>query len=82
MNVKLEEVNGQVWLPVPASICASAGLVPGQTVSVAVRDGVLLVDPRPRYDLAELVAQCDPAAPRAPEQNAWLNIKPIGLEVR
>jgi hypothetical protein len=36
---------------------------------------------RPRYKLADLLAQCDPNAPRNPECEEWLNAPSVGLEI-
>lgn len=33
-----------------------------------------------RYDLAELIAQCDPNAPLSAEDRAWLDAPAIGRE--
>jgi len=35
---------------------------------------------RPRHTLDELLAQCDPTAPRTPEEQEWLDLKPVGRE--
>ena len=34
----------------------------------------------PRYTLEELLAQCDPKAPRTEEEQAWLDARPVGRE--
>lgn len=36
---------------------------------------------KPRYKLAELLAQCDENAPLSEEDRAWLDDPPIGREV-
>jgi antitoxin ChpS len=36
---------------------------------------------RLRYTLDELLAQCDPKAPRARKDQEWLDSKPIGGEL-
>lgn len=35
---------------------------------------------RPRYTQAELLAQCEPNAPRSEEEQAWLDARPVGRE--
>lgn len=35
---------------------------------------------RPRYTLQELLAQCDPNAPRTAEEQEWLDAPPVGCE--
>ena len=42
-----------------------------------------LEEPQPRkgrYQLADLVAQCDPRAPLSEEDKAWLNAPDVGRE--
>jgi antitoxin ChpS len=36
---------------------------------------------RPRYTLDELLAQCNPKAPRRREEREWLDAKPVGGEL-
>jgi mRNA interferase ChpB len=35
---------------------------------------------RSRYDLSDLVAQCDPSAPLSAEDRTWLDLPPVGRE--
>jgi len=48
-----------------------------------VQSGRLVVEPqqRPRYTLDELLAQCNPKAPRGKEEREWLVDKPAGGEL-
>ncbi|MGC9946429.1 MAG: antitoxin [Bryobacteraceae bacterium] len=52
-------------------------------VGIAIESGPLVVEPRQRsrYTLDELLAQCDPKAPRAAEEREWLSSKPVGGEI-
>jgi antitoxin ChpS len=52
-------------------------------VGIAIKNGRLIVEPRPRrrYTLDELLAQCDPKAPRATEAQEWLDSKLAGGEL-
>ena len=36
---------------------------------------------KPRYTLAELLAECDPKAPPTDEDRVWLNSTPAGREL-
>ena len=58
-------------------------LRPGAKVGLAVQNGRLVVEPRqrPRYTLDELLAQCNPKAPRSNEDREWLDDKPVGGEL-
>lgn len=82
MKVTLVEVDGQLMLPVPNALAAANELVAGKTVSLALKKKrALEIDTQPRYVLAEMLAQYNPDTPRSPEEEAWLNIKPVGREV-
>jgi len=55
----------------------------GATVGLAVNDGSLMVtpNPRPRYTLDELLAQCDASAEISTDDREWLNACPVGKEL-
>jgi antitoxin ChpS len=42
---------------------------------------VVMPQQRPRYTLDELVAQCNPKAPRSREEVEWFDAKPVGGEL-
>jgi len=86
-TTNLRKVGGSVMLAVPPALLNILQLEPGAKVGVAVESGRLIVEarPRPRYTLAELLAQCDPKA-RGPKQRSkrdreWLRSKPVGREL-
>ncbi len=60
----LPKVGGSVMMAVPPAILELLDLKVGAPVGIDVEAGRLTVQPRPRphYSLAELLAQCDPAA--------------------
>ncbi len=75
-------------LAVPPALLDILHLQPGATVGIAVERGRIVVEPRQRrrYALKELLAKCDPKAPRArgkskKEQQEWLDSKPVGGEI-
>ncbi|HCC56247.1 MAG TPA: antitoxin [Solibacterales bacterium] len=79
----LRKVGGSVMLAVPPALLDILHLQPGAKVGIAVESGRLIVEPQPRhrYTLNELLAQCDAKAPRAREEQAWLDSKPVGGEL-
>lgn len=79
---KLRTVGGSVMFAIPKAILEGLGLAPDAQVGLSVAEGRLIVDPhpRPRYQLSELVAQCDPLAVQTEEHHAWLDDKPVGRE--
>jgi antitoxin ChpS len=82
-TTKLRKVGGSVMLAVPPALLEVLGLRPGANVGLAVRGGSLVVEPqrRVRYTLEELLAQCDPKAPRGNEEREWLNDRAKGGEL-
>jgi antitoxin ChpS len=82
-TTSLRKVGGSVMLAVPPALLDILHLQPGAKVGLAVESGRLVVEPRQRrrYTLDELLAQCDPKAPRSKEEREWLESKPIGGEL-
>jgi antitoxin ChpS len=79
---KLRAVGGSVMFAIPKAILEGLHLQPNTSVGLSVSEGKLIVDPhpRPRYTLAELLAQCKPDAPRTAEDQAWLDDTHAGQE--
>ncbi|MGB6064415.1 MAG: hypothetical protein WBG50_06380 [Desulfomonilaceae bacterium] len=82
-TTNLRKVGGSVMLAVPPALLDVLRLGPGAKVGIAVESGRLIVEPqkRPRYTLEELLAQCDPKAPRTVEEREWLDDEPVGHEL-
>jgi antitoxin ChpS len=79
----LRKVGGSIMLAVPPALLDIVGLRPGAKVGIAVENGRLVVEPQPRrrYTLDELLAQCDPKARRGKEEQEWLDSKAVGGEL-
>jgi antitoxin ChpS len=82
-TTNLRKVGGSVMLAIPPALLDLLHLRAGSKVGLAVRSGRLVVEPqqRPRYTLDELLAQCNPKAPRSDEDRAWLDNRPSGGEL-
>jgi antitoxin ChpS len=78
----LRKVGGSVMLAVPPAILELLHLQAGATVGVAVEDGRLVVEPkpRPRYTMAELLAASDYSQPPSPEEREWVDAPSMGRE--
>lgn len=78
----LRTVGGSVMFTIPKSILESLSLHPNEQVGLTIADGRLIVEPhpKPRYTLAELMAQCDPALPLTDEDKEWFADAPVGRE--
>lgn len=80
--VSLRAVGGSVMVTIPKTFLDVLGLQPNIKVGMSIEQGRLVIEPqaKPRYTLAELVAQCDPDAPLSTEDKAWLEAPPVGDE--
>ena len=81
----LHKVGGSVMLAVPPAILDLLHLQAGATVGVSVADGRLVVDPmpRPRYTLAELLAEAEASGmyPLSAEEREWIDAPAVGKEL-
>jgi len=82
-RTNLRKVGGSVMLAVPPALLGVLGLEPGAEVGIGVESGRLVVEPqpRPRYTLEELLAQCNPKARRSKQDREWPNKKRVGREL-
>jgi antitoxin ChpS len=82
-TTNLRKVGGSVMLAVPPAVLEMLRLRPGAKVGIAVHHGRLVVDPqpRPRYTLDELLAQCNGKARRGRHERQWLTGKSAGGEL-
>ncbi len=82
-TIKLRKVGGSVMFPVPKPVLESLGLTSSSSLDISVSGGALVAKPlaRPKYRLADLIAQCDAKAKSTAEDKAWLNDGPAGNEV-
>lgn len=82
-TTSLRKVGGSIMLAVPPALLDLLRLRPGVKVGIAVKGGRLVVEPHPRrrYTLDELLARCNPKAPRSIEDREWLRGNPAGGEL-
>jgi antitoxin ChpS len=79
----LRKVGGSVMLAVPPALLDLLHLKAGEAVGVAVDGKRLIVEasPRPRYTLAELLAESDYPEAIPPEDREWLDAPAVGKEL-
>ena len=77
----LRVLGGSVALTIPKKLLESIGLGAGDRVSVAADRGRIVVEPvkRPKYRLADLLAQCK--GKRFVMDREWDEAPPVGPEV-
>ena len=78
----LRSVGGSVVMAIPKRVLELVHLHSGSQVNIDVRDGCLIVEPKtkPRYTLAELMAQCDLSQPLNLEEQEWQESPAAGAE--
>ena len=81
-TTNLRKVGGSVMLAVPPALLDVLHLSAGSKVGLAVDNGRLVVEPRPRprYTLAELLAASDYSQPQPPEEREWVDAPAVGRE--
>jgi antitoxin ChpS len=81
-TTNLRKVGGSVMLAVPPALLDVLHLTAGSKVSLAVDNGRLVVEPRPRprYTLAELLAASDYSQPQPAEDREWVDFPAVGRE--
>ncbi len=79
----LRTVGGSVVMAIPKRLLEMVALQAGSQVNMDVQQNQLIVTAvqMKRDTLAELLAQCDAAAPISTEEREWLDAPPSGLEV-
>lgn len=79
----LRTVGGSVMMAIPKSVLDGLGLATNEKVTLRIDAGRLVVEPRPRprYTLAELMAQCDPHAEAQADIAEWDAATPVGREM-
>lgn len=82
-TTNLRKVGGSVMMAVPPALLDLLHIGAGAKVGLAVDNGRLVVDPQPRqrYTLDELLAQCDGAANQTDDDRVWLDDTPMGDEL-
>ena len=82
-TTNLRRVDGSIMLAVPPAILKLLRLEAGATVGVAVEDGRLVIEPRPRrrYTMAELLGASDYSRPQPSDEREWVDAPAVGREL-
>lgn len=85
--MNLRKVGGSVAVVIPPMMLEELNLNAGSTVDISIKNKQIQIKPiakKPRYSLADLLAQTDYEAVRQAtenETNAWLNAPAVGREL-
>lgn len=81
MKLSIQKWGNSAAVRLPAALLDHLGIAAGDQLEVDIRpDGLMLKPARPRYSLAELLAQCDAGSPMAEHMENWEGASAAGKE--
>jgi antitoxin ChpS len=82
-KARLRKVGGSVMLAIPPALLDALDLSPDEPVGLTIKGGRLVVEPEPRrrYSLDDLIAQCDRKTRRLPDDQQWVSGERAGREL-
>ena len=85
-HTKLRKFGKSIGLTLPKNILDKLDLTAGDSVDIGINAGQIVVTPstpvqKPRYKLADLLAQCDFTDPVSEEERLWMRSPPLGKEI-
>lgn len=82
MEVVLKRMGNSTALVVPPPVLKDLGIGVGQHMTLnTTPDGKIVLTPKRKYVLSELIAQCDLKAPPPADLVLWDVARPVGQEV-
>ncbi len=81
MEIVLRKYGNSTVAVLPPAVLRALGLSAGQAMTLSTSaQGAIVLAPRRRYRLADLVARCDRKAPPPADLAAWEDARPVGRE--
>lgn len=82
MEVVLKKMGNSTALVMPPPVLKDLRMSVGQHLTLATTpDGNIILSPKRKYVLAELIAQCELKAPPPADLALWDVARPVGQEV-
>lgn len=82
MEVVLKKMGNSTALVMPPPVLKDLGIGVGQHLSLdTTPDGKIVLTPKRKYVLADLIAQCNQKAPPPADLELWNVARPVGGEV-
>jgi antitoxin ChpS len=82
MEVVLKKMGNSTALVMPPPVLKDLGMRVGQHLTLdTTADGKIVLTPKRKYALAELIGQCDLTAPPPADIGLWEVARPVGQEV-
>jgi antitoxin ChpS len=81
-NVALKKMGNSTAVVIPPPVLKELGIGAGQRLTLnTTADGRIVLSPKRRYNLTDLIAQCDLTAPPPADLALWDVARPVGQEV-
>jgi antitoxin ChpS len=82
MQVTLRKYGNSTVAVLPPAVLKDLGIKAGQSMTLhTTADGKILLSPKRKFRLADLLAQCDLKAAPPADLVLWENARPAGREV-
>ncbi len=82
MEVVLKKMGNSTALVIPPPVLKDLGIGVGQHMSLdTTADGRIVLTPKKKYRLADLIAQCNLKAPPPADLTLWDAARPAGQEM-
>ncbi len=83
MEIVLKKMGNSTALVMPPPVLKDLGLGVGHHLTLnTTPDGKIVLTPKRKYVLAEMITQCDLKAPMPADLALWDVAKPVGQEVQ
>lgn len=82
MEVTLKKMGNSTAVVIPPPVLKALGIGAGQYLTLdTTKDGRIVLTPKRKYVLADLIAQCDHKAALPADLALWDAARPVGAEV-
>jgi antitoxin ChpS len=82
MEVVLRKYGNSTVVVLPPAVLRDLALSAGQVMSLEkTQHNAIVLARKPKFNLADMIAQCDPKAPIPSDLAWWDSAKPVGQEV-
>jgi antitoxin ChpS len=82
MEIVLRKYGNSTVAVLPPSVLKALGLSAGQEMTLGTtEDGAIVLAPKKKFVLADLIAQCDPKAPPPKDLGLWDKSGAVGQEI-
>ncbi len=82
MEIALKKMGNSTAIVIPPPVLRDLGIGAGQKLTLAITpDGKIVLTPKRRYVLADMIAQCDRKAAPPADLALWDVARPVGGEV-